>query len=74
MEEEKKVRKKTTSAMVRNKWNSEHYNRINVTIPKGYGEIFREYCNDRNTTMNALLTSIIKLELDKWHEKKESQK
>ena len=64
MEEQKKVRKRTTSCAVRNRWNAKHYDRINITIPKGYGDIFKEYCSDRNTTPNAVLCSIIKFEVD----------
>ena len=64
MEEQKKVRKRTTSCAVRNRWNAKHYDRINITIPKGYGDIFKEYCFDRNTTPNAVLCSIIKFEVD----------
>ena len=61
--ETKQPRKNTTSCAVRNRWNAKHYDRINITIPKGYGDIFRDYCEEKNTTMNAVLTSIIKFEL-----------
>lgn len=61
---EKKVRKHTTSSKVRNRWNSAHYDRINVTIPKGYEDILKDYCEEHGTTMNAVLSSIIKFELD----------
>ena len=63
--EEKKVRKRTTSCAVRNKWNANHYDRINITLPKGYGDMFRQYCAERNVTMNALLCSAINFELNK---------
>ena len=63
---EKKVRKRTTSCEVRNRWNAKHYDRINITVPKGYGEMFKEFCDDNGTTMNATLTSIITFELEKW--------
>lgn len=65
----KKVRKRTTSCTVRNRWNAKHYDRVNVTIPKGYGDIFKEYCEDKNTTMNAILSAIIKFEME--HKKKD---
>lgn len=64
MEEQKTVRKHTTSAKVRNRWNAKHYDRINITIPKGYGDIFKEYCTERGTTSNAVLCSLIKLEVE----------
>ena len=67
--EEKKVRKHTTSAEVRNRWNAKHYDRINVTLPKGYGELFKDYCDERGVTMNALLTSIISFEMRAYENK-----
>lgn len=71
--EEQKVRKHTTSSKVRNRWNEKHYDRINVTLPKGYGDIFKDYCDERNTTMNAILCAMVKLEMDKWQEEKERE-
>ena len=70
--EEKKVRKRTTSAKVRNRWNSNHYDRINVTIPKGYGDVFKDYCEERGTTMNALICTAIKFGLEKYQKEQES--
>ena len=64
MEEQKKVRKRTTSCKVRNRWNAKHYDRINITIPKGYGDIFKEYCANNNTTPNATLCALIKEEVE----------
>ena len=70
MESEKKQARKTkTSCAVRNRWNAKHYDRINVTLPKGYGDMFKEYCADKGTTMNALLGQIIKFELDQYERK-----
>ena len=60
---EKKVRKHTTSCTVRNRWNAKHYDRISVTVPKGYGEIFKEFCKDNDTNVNAMLSTLIKEEL-----------
>ncbi len=67
----KKVRKRTTSCAVRNRWNANHYDRINVTIPKGYGDIFKDYCDERGTTMNGVLSAIIKFELEQYMQKQE---
>ena len=63
---EKKPRKNTTSCAVRNRWNAKHYDRINITLPKGYGEMFKEYCADKDTTMNALLGQIIKFDIEQY--------
>ena len=69
MEEQKKVRKRTTSCTVRNRWNAKHYDRINITIPKGYGDIFKEYCSEHGTTPNAVLCSMIKFEVEQANKK-----
>ena len=69
MEEQKKVRKRTTSSIVRNKWNANHYDRINVTIPKGYKAMFEEFCEERGTTMNSLLRASIKFAIDQYQAK-----
>ena len=67
MEDKKKP---TTSCTVRNRWNAKHYDRVNITLPKGYGDIFKEYCSDRNTTMNATLGAVIKFDIEKWESEK----
>ena len=64
------VRKNTTSCTVRNRWNAKHYDRINITLPKGYGDIFKEFCEERNTTINAQLGAMIKFDLEKWEKEK----
>ena len=64
MEEEKKVRKHTTSYKVRNKWNAEHYDRVNITVPKGWSDVLKDYCYERGTTPNAVLCSVIKFEIE----------
>ena len=67
-------RKNTTSCTVRNRWNAKHYDRINVTVPKGYGDMFKEYCEDKGTTMNAILSSVIAFEMENAKRKDEEQK
>ena len=69
MEEQKKVRKRTTSCTVRNRWNAKHYDRINITIPKGYGDIFKDFCKETSTTPNAVLCSLIKFECEQASKK-----
>ena len=69
MEEQKKVRKHTTSSKVRNRWNAKHYDRVNITIPKGYGEILKDFCYENGTTPNAVLCSIIRMEVTKAMQK-----
>ena len=60
----KPVRKNTTSCEVRNRWNSNHYDRINVTIPKGYGDLFKKYCDEHGTAMNSVLSAIVAFEME----------
>lgn len=64
METNSAKRKASTSCEVRNRWNAKHYDRINVTVPKGYGDMFKEYCESKHTTMNAVLTSVIAFEME----------
>lgn len=69
---EKKVRKRTTSCTVRNRWNAKHYDRINVTVPKGYGDMYKDFCDENGTSMNGVLMAIINLEMEQWRKKKEA--
>ena len=71
---EKKVRKHTTSCKVRNRWNAQHYDRINVTVPKGYGDMYKDFCDENGTSMNGVLMAIINLEMEQWRKKKASAK
>ena len=73
---EKKVRKHTTSTQVRNKWNSAHYDRINITIPKGYGDMFKDFCEENGTSMNGILLACIDMDMERWrakHQKREEK-
>ena len=66
---EKKVRKRTTSTQVRNRWNAKHYDRINITIPKGYGDIFKDFCEENGTSMNGVLMACIDMDMERWRKK-----
>ena len=70
---ERPQRKHTTSSEVRNRWNNAHYDRVNVTVPKGYREVFNSYCLERGTTMNAVLSAVIKFALDAYKAKKNAE-
>lgn len=56
----------TTSAKVRNRWNAKHYDRVNVTVPKGWGDKLKEFCRERNLTVNGSVTERIKKELEEF--------
>ncbi len=53
-----------TSSKVRNRWNAKHYDRINVTIPKGWGEKLKEFCASHGEPVNTLVTRRIRSELE----------
>ena len=42
-----------TSAKVKNKWNEKTYDRVYVTIPKGYGDKIREQCKEQGISVNS---------------------
>ena len=45
----------STSARVKNNWNEKNYERIYVSIPKGYGDKFKEYCKDKGVSVNSAI-------------------
>ena len=56
----------TTSSKVRNRWNAKHYDRISITIPKGWGDRLREFCVSKGGTVNGIVTERIKKELQEF--------
>ena len=58
----------STSAEVRNRWNKKHYDRINVTIPKGWAERLKEFCAERGKSVNEVVTQRMKSELKSFKE------
>ena len=44
-----------TSAAVKNRWNEKNYDRVYVTIPKGYGEKLKEYCKENGVSVNSVV-------------------
>lgn len=61
----------STSAKVRNRWNAKHYDRINVTIPKGWAERLKAFCDAKGETVNGLVTQRIKSELAEFKQETE---
>ena len=47
----------------KNKFISEKYDRINLTVPKGTKELVRKHCEDNNLSVNGYLYSLIKEDL-----------
>lgn len=46
-----------------NKWVSEHYDRINLTIPKGQKTAMKELAHNKGMSVNGLINHLIKAEL-----------
>ena len=42
-----------------NKFISEHYDRINLTVPKGRKAELQEYCKQNGTSVNAFINELI---------------
>ena len=53
-----------TSAAVKNKWNDKNYDRVYVTIPKGYGDKFKEYCREKGISVNSAIFDEIKRRME----------
>lgn len=54
---------KNTSAEVTNRWNREHYYKINVTVPKGMRQLIQEYAKSRGLSVNSLVNSLLRDEI-----------
>jgi len=49
-----------TSSTVKNRWNAKTYDRICVTIPKGYGDKLKEFCEKVGKTVNVVVIDEVK--------------
>ena len=41
------------------KYNAKAYDRLEVKVLKGNKDIIKAYCNDKNTSLNALIISLL---------------
>ena len=53
-----------TSTAVKNRWNAKTYDRICITIPKGYGEKLREYCEADGKSVNEVVINALKEKME----------
>ena len=53
-----------TSATVKNKWNEKNYDRVFVTIPKGFGVKFKEWCKERGISVNSAVFDEVKRRME----------
>lgn len=44
-----------TSAAVKNKWNAENYDRVNLTLPKGQKDIIKAHAESMGESVNAFI-------------------
>lgn len=44
-----------TSSAVKNRWNAKTYDRICVTVPKGYGDKLKDFCKEQGKTVNVVV-------------------
>lgn len=54
-----------TSAAVRNRWNNQNYDKINITVPKGLRKQIQTLAEARKMTVNSLINQLLirKLEI-----------
>ena len=48
-----------TSAAVKNKWNKENYDRIEIIVPKGKKDLIKAHAEVRGESVNALINRAI---------------
>ena len=53
-----------TSTKVKNRWNEKNYDRVYVSIPKGYGQKFKEWCAERGTSVNSAVFDEVKRRME----------
>ena len=53
-----------TSSKSKNNWNEKNYERIYVSVPKGYGKKFKDYCKNRGISVNSTIFDEIYRRMD----------
>lgn len=48
-----------TSAAVKNKWNAENYDRINLTVPKGKKEEYKATAEANGESLNGYINRLL---------------
>ena len=46
-----------------NQYNKENYDRVTVMLPKGQKELLRTYAKEKNMSLNAFISELIKKEM-----------
>ena len=55
---------KSDAIRYNNEYNKKSYDRINLTVPKGYREIIREVANANGESVNEFILRLIKGEIE----------
>ena len=50
----------STSTASKNKWNDKKYERVYVTIPKGFADKMREHCRKLGASVNSVVFGEVK--------------
>ena len=56
--EESKVPKNQQAAV--NRYISKHYDRLNITVPKGDRDLYKKFARDHNMSLNQLFITAVK--------------
>lgn len=54
-----KNKKPRTSAKVKNNWNAQHYDRVALSVPKGYKELIKVRASAQGLSVNSYLLKLI---------------
>lgn len=46
--------KKRTSSSVKNRWNKEHYKKVNIVLKKEDGDFYKKICEEKGMTMSEI--------------------
>lgn len=49
----------------KNKFNSENYDRMHISVPKGQKEIIKEYAEKQGKSLNGYICDLIKEDMEK---------
>ena len=56
-------------ASYKNGYAREHYDRVNLIVPKGFREEVKEHARERGETMNAYILRLIREDMDRTQTK-----
>lgn len=56
---------KSKAVQMQNKWISESYDRINLTVPKGQKEAIKAHAQSRGESVNAFIGRAIDAQMDR---------